>query len=328
MKPSFRRFVPLLLLLAAIPLSLLLGRYPRPGFMAPGSLFSDPLAWRVFLNLRLPRVAAALLLGASLGGAGCVLQMVFRNPLVEPGFLGISQGAAFGAAGAILLFSGRGGSIQAGAVVFALLGLLLTWFIARRLRFGGWVIRMVISGICVSALFSSGIGILKYMADPLSQLQEITFWMLGGLNGITWPRLAAMLPLTLPGILIMVLMRWRLNILSLDEMTAFSLGTRPGRERMILLAAASVAVAGGTAAAGIIGWVGLLVPHLARHFYGAEGSRALPPSLILGALLVLVCDDLARAASASEIPLGILTSLFGAGLFVLLLTSRVIGVDR
>lgn len=247
--------------------------------------------------------------------------MLFRNPLVEPGFLGVSQGASFGAAGAILLLPGVTGAVQLSAVLFALIGLSLSYAVARRLAFGGWVIRMVISGLAVSALFSSGVGVLKYLADPLSQLPEMTFWMLGGLSGVTRNAALSSAAVALPGVLALLLYRWRLNLLSLDDRTAFSLGARPSRERALLLLAASMASAGVTAVAGIVGWVGLLVPHLARRLYGAEGSRALPASMLIGGVMVLICDGVARTAFASEIPLGILTSALGAALFLALLAS-------
>ncbi|MFW6215798.1 MAG: FecCD family ABC transporter permease [Alkalispirochaetaceae bacterium] len=317
-----RSLLPLFLLfMLLIFLSLLLGRYPRPGFLQPGILLRDPLALRVFLHLRLPRVATAALLGVSLGGAGCAFQMLFRNPLVEPGFLGVSQGAAFGAAGAILFLPALPGAVELSAVAFALAGLSLSYAVARRLTFGGWVVRMVISGLAVSALFSSGVGILKYLADPLSELPELTFWMLGGLGGVTRHRALGSAAVALPGVLALLVYRWRLNLLSLDDRTAFSLGARPSRERSLLLLSASMATAGVTSVAGIVGWVGLLVPHLARRFYGAEGSRAIPASLLIGGIMVLLCDGIARTAFASEIPLGILTSALGASLFLLLLAS-------
>lgn len=317
-----RSFVPLALLFVGLfAVSLLLGRYPEAGFVAPQRLFADPMGARVFRFLRLPRVITASFLGASLAGAGCAFQMLFRNPLVEPGFLGVTQGAAFGAAGAILFLPGVPGAVQMSAIVFAVAGLALSFSVARRLKFGGWVIRMVISGIAVSALFAAGVGILKYTADPLAELPELTFWMLGGLQGVTWSETLGMLVVSVPGLVLLYAYRWRLNLLSLDDLTAFSLGASPARQRMLLLLAASLATAGVTAVAGIVGWVGLLVPHLARRFYGAEGSRVMPVSMLMGAIMVLVCDDIARAALVYEFPLGILTSLFGAGLFLMLLAS-------
>jgi iron complex transport system permease protein len=168
-------------------------------------------------------------------------------------------------------------------------------------------------------LFSSGIGVLKYMADPLTQLPEITFWLLGGLWGVTWRDVAYVLPLVLPGLIVAFLMRWRLNLLSLNDETAFSLGTAPGRERTVLLMAAVAATAAVTSVAGIVGWVGLIVPHLARRLCGANAQVTLPTAMLIGGIFSVVCDDLARALLPGEIPLGILTALFGALLFLALM---------
>ena len=170
-------------LVLVFAVSLFLGRYPKPGLISLERLTTDQLARRLVWNLRLPRLLVALLLGMSLSAAGTVFQMIFANPLVEPGFLGVSQGAAFGAAFSIIFFSNAAGVVQFSAAFFALLGLGVSYFLARRVRFGGWVLRLVLAGIAVSAIFSSGVGVLKFIADPLSQLPEITFWLLGGLWG-------------------------------------------------------------------------------------------------------------------------------------------------
>ncbi|MDM7323533.1 MAG: iron ABC transporter permease [Thermus sp.] len=301
-------------------LSVFFGRYPQPGWLPPEQLWADPLAAQLVWNLRLPRIAAAILLGAVLSVSGLTLQMLFRNPLVEPGFLGVSQGAAFGAAFSILYLGRSALTVQASAAVFALLGLWTTYFLARRLYYGDWILRMVLAGIAVSALFSAGVGLLKYLADPLTQLPEITFWLLGGLWSTRWENFLPILPLTALSLTVLFLARWRLNVLSLEEETAFSLGAAPGRERLVLLLAA----VGGTAAvvslAGTVGWVGLIVPHLARRLVGADARWALPTSLFLGGLFVLLCDNLARTVTAGEVPLGILTSLFGAATFLVILT--------
>ncbi len=312
----------LLLLVVGVGASLFVGRYPRPGWLSPGTLASDPLAAQLVWSLRLPRLAAAVVLGATLGASGLTLQMLFRNPLVEPGFLGVSQGAAFGAALAILFLGRSAPVVQASAVVCALLGVSLTHFLARRLRYGGWILRMVLAGIAVSALFSAGVGLLKYLADPLTQLPEITFWLLGGLWSTRWPNFLAILPLSLLGLAVLFLARWRLNVLSLEEETAFSLGAAPDRERTALLIAAVSAPAAVVSMAGTVGWVGLIVPHLARRLCGADARFAMPAALLLGALFVLLCDTLARTLTPGEIPLGILTSLLGASGFLLLLQRR------
>jgi len=303
-------------LLVAAGLSLLMGRYPTPGLISWDQLVSDDLAARLVFGLRLPRLLTALLLGATLSAAGMVFQLLFTNPLVEPGFLGVSQGAAFGAAFAILFLSPSLILLQASAAFFALAGLGFSYLLARRLRYGGWILRLVLAGIAVSALFSAGLGLLKYMADPLNQLPEITYWLLGGLAGITWARLISVLPVVLPGLAVMILYRWRLNLLAINEEASFSLGASPGRERLLLILVAVLPTAALISMTGIIGWVGLIMPHIARRLFNADARFSLPAAVLLGGLFTLLCDDMARTLLAGEIPLGILTSLFGALIFL------------
>ncbi len=309
-------------------LSLFVGRYPAPGWMWPSILWRDELARQLVFNLRLPRVLSACLLGMTLAASGSVLQMIFRNPLVEPGFLGVSQGAAFGAAFSIMYLDAAPLLMEGTAALFACLGLALSYFLARRARYGGWILRLVLSGIAVSALFSAGVGVLKYMADPLSELPEIVFWMLGGLWGVTWSDLLYLLPPVVTGLLIVYLMRWRLNLLALDDDTGFSLGAAPGRERALILVAVVSATAAVVSVAGAVGWIGLFIPHVARRLTGASARRSLPASMLLGGMFALICDDLARTLLAGEIPLGILTSLFGALLFIVMMLSHNIRVQR
>ena len=236
------------------------------------------------------------------------MQMLFRNPLVEPGFLGVTQGAGFGAALSILFLSTSPLVVELSATAFAVIGLLFSYFVARRVRFGGWVLRLVLSGIAVSALFSAGLGILKYMADPVSQLPEIVFWLLGGLWSVTWSDLLYILPVVVIGLVIIFLMRWRLNLLSLSDETAFSLGVSVGRERALLLAASVAVTAVVVSVAGIVGWIGLIIPHIARRIAGANAAAFIPVSISLGAVFGIVSDDLARTLIMGEIPLGIITS--------------------
>ncbi|MGC9398067.1 MAG: FecCD family ABC transporter permease [Anaerolineae bacterium] len=319
-----RQIFPALLLLAlmTLGLSLLVGRYPAPYWMSPRALWEDILARRLVLQLRLPRVLAAFLMGAVLAAAGTVLQMVFRNPLVSPGFLGVSQGAAFGAAFSILFLDRAPLTIQLSAGLCALSGLLFSYLLARRIRYGDWALRLVLAGIAVSALFSAGVGLLKYMADPLSELPEIVFWMLGGLWAVTWRDLGTVLPLTLVSLILLLLMRWRLNLLALRDETAFSLGAALHRERGLMLVAAVGATAAVVAIAGIVGWIGLIVPHVTRRLVGSNAQQALPAAMLLGGSFALFCDDLARTLLAGEIPLGILTSLLGALIFVIMLATH------
>jgi len=317
-----------LAVLAALVLALFLGRYPAPGLLDPSLLWSDPLAAKVFFSLRVPRVLAALLLGMSLGGAGNAFQLIFGNPLVEPGFLGVSQGAAFGAALAMTAGLAGGFGVPALAFACACAFLGLSIFLAGRFKFGGQVLRLVLAGIAVSALGSASLSMLKYLADPIRQLPDITFWSMGGLSAVGWPELLTSLPVALAGLAALFLLRWRITILSLDDATADSLGSRPRRDRLVVLAVAVAAVAAMTALSGVTAWTGLIVPHMARRLAGADGRASMPASMLLGGAFVLVCDTFARLALPGELPLGIVTSLAGAALFCAILLSRTLQVAR
>ncbi len=310
--------------LAALVLlaSLLLGRYPSPYVTLPSALIENALARQIILDLRLPRILAAFMLGAVLSASGLVFQMIFRNPLVESGFLGVSQGAAFGASLAIVALGGAPATVQVCAAGFAFLGLAASYTISRRIRYGDWVLRLVLAGIAISAIYSAGASVLKYMADPLKHLPDITFWLLGGLWAITWPDVIQVLPVVAPSLAVLYLMRWRLNLLSLQDETAFSLGAAPGRERLVLLVAAVASTAIMVSKTGLVGWVGLIVPHIARRLLGSDAQRALPGVILLGGLFSVLCDDVARTLLSGEIPLGILTSFAGAIFFLGLLTRQ------
>lgn len=317
------RLLLLVLLLVLVTAgSLFLGRYPAPGFVSVERLAHDQLAQRLVLGIRLPRIIAGILLGFSLAAAGTVFQMIFANPLVEPGFLGVSQGAALGAAVTIAAVAPNPAVVETGALLFALAGLALSWLLARLIRYGGWILRLVLAGIAVSALFSAGIGLVKIAADPRNQLAEITFWLLGGLWGVTWRDVLFIAPPVIVGLAAVSLLRWKLNVLSLDDRVAHSLGSAPGRERVLLLFAATLATAAAVSASGLIGWAGLMVPHAARRAFGTDASKSLPASMLMGAIYILLCDDLARTALPAEIPLGILTAVIGAAAFVALMIAR------
>jgi iron complex transport system permease protein len=308
--------------------SLFVGRYPAPFWMSPATLWEEDMARQLVLNLRLPRVLTACLLGMTLAACGTVLQMIFRNPLVAPGLLGVSQGAAFGAAFSIIVLGASGLLMEGIAALFACLGLAVSYFLARRVRYGGWILRLILSGIAVSALFSAGVGLLKYLADPLTELPELVFWILGGLWSVTWIDLLYVLVPVLVGLIVIYLMRWRLNLLSLDDDIGFSLGASPGRERTLVLVASVVATAAVISVAGVVGWIGLLIPHVARRYTGADAQRSLPAAILLGGIFALLCDNLARTLLPGEVPLGILTSFFGAVLFMAMMLSKNVRIQR
>ncbi len=301
---------------------LMAGRYPRPGFVWLPSLLSDATSSRILLSIRLPRGLGALLLGAVLGGAGATFQTVFGNPLVEAGFLGVSQGAAFGAALALVAGATLPAAVAGSAFAFAMAALAATLWFARRFRFGGQVLRLVLAGLAVSAFFSSLLAAMKYLADPLSQLPDITFWTMGSLTTMNWPRFLAGLPVAGLAIAAMLAMRWRANLLSLDEDAARALGSRTELERGLIIVAATAGVAVMTALCGIVSWVGLVVPHAARILKGPDGRSSIPFSMLLGGIFVLACDGLSRSLFPGEVPLGILTSLAGACGFAGLLLLR------
>lgn len=284
------------------------------GWAEPPSEAMQQAIWWV----RLPRILAGLAIGAVLAAAGAAYQGMFRNPLVSPDILGVSSGAGLGASAAIfiglpLLW------VQGFAFVGGLLAVGLVYGIASLVRRHDPVLVLVLVGVVVGAMFGAGISLLKILADPYSQLPTITFWLLGGLNDIVVQDLLASLPLMLAGVLPLALLRWRINLLSLSDEEASALGVNVTRLRAVLIMAATLATSASVALAGIVGWVGLLVPHLARLWVGPNFSRLLPASMILGAGFLVGADTLARTAVEIELPLGIVTSLLGAPFFLVLL---------
>ena len=316
----------LLWLLYALPVALflvalLVGRYGGGVGDALRALFSaDPndVLRSLILRVRLPRALAALLVGANLAAAGAVLQGLFRNPLVDARILGVSSGAAFGASLAILL-SGSALAVQTGAFVFALLAIAVVLAVGWRL--GATPLVLLLVGIAVSALFDALLGLVKYVADPLSKLPAITYWLLGGLGGARWSNLVPLALLSAVGLGFLFLVRWRLNVLTLSDDEAASLGVRVRPLRAAMVVAASILVAASVSQAGMIGWIGLVVPHAARAWVGSDHARLLPASAALGGAVLLVLDTVARTALPSEIPLGILTGLLGVPAFLLLLVG-------
>lgn len=331
---KFRKmFLLAFLLIGVFFLYLFIGRYPKLSFTSLRDLFYDKTTQRIFFSLRLPRALGAFLLGAVLGGAGAMLQTIFGNPLVDAGFLGVSQGSAFGAAIALVIggtpaiaknLGDRGLAIFVIGLSFimALGALALSLFLARKFKFGGQVLRLVLAGLAVSAFFSSLLATVKYVADPLKTLPDIVFWTMGSLSAMTWQKLAGVAPVATASVLVMFILRWRSSLLSLDDQVSRSLGLHPEAERAIAASFAALGVAVMTASCGIVAWVGLVIPQGARIIFGPDGRDALPASMIGGAVFVLLADGIAKNLFPGELPLGIVTALMGALLFVFVLTSR------
>ena len=274
-----------------------------------------PAMETVIWNIRLPRIGAALLVGAVLSAAGAAYQGMFRNPLVSPDILGVSAGAGLGAVLAIWLGLPLG-AVQGFAFVGGLVAVGAVLGLALLVRRHDPVLVLVLAGVAVGALLGAGIALIKTVADPTTQLPSITFWLMGGLNAITASDLLSTAPALLLGLLPMALLRWRMNLLSLDDDEAEALGVPVARMRMLLVAAATLATAAAVSIAGIIGWVGLVVPHVARLLVGPDFGRLLPASLMLGGGFLVVADTLARTVADIELPLGIVTALVGAPFFL------------
>ena len=303
-------------------LSLFVGRYPKAGFTPLSLFYTDSVARTILIKIRLPRVVLALAAGAMLGASGFTFQLLFSNPLVEPGFLGVSQGAAFGAALMIVFASTSSLAVQVSAMAFGLLGLVFSHFLSTRFRFGGALLRLVLAGIAVSAFFFSGLGVIKLVAEPTKDLQDITFWMMGGLWNASWVSIIPTLVVIAIALTILYVNRFTLNLLSINEKTSFSLGLNPKRQRTMLLVIATVGTTFTISVTGLIGWVGLITPHIARKTFGSEATHALPASMIMGSFFLLLCDSFGRTILPTEIPIGLLTSLFGALIFVIILSSK------
>ena len=259
-----------------------------------------------------------MLVGAALAAAGAAYQGLFRNPLVSPDILGVSAGAGLGAVlGIFLSLPVIGIQLLAFVVGLGTVGLVL--LIASSVRGREPVLVLVLAGVVVGALAGSAVSLLKVLADPYDQLPAITFWLLGSLAAVKLEDLATTLPVTVLGLIPLVLLRWRINVLSLGDEEAKALGIEAGRLRIVVVAAATLMTASVVSIAGIIGWVGLIMPHMARMIVGPNFDRLLPAAMILGAAYLLVVDTMARSIAAVETPLGILTAFVGAPVFLWLL---------
>jgi iron complex transport system permease protein len=271
----------------------------------------------IVLQIRLPRAILAMFVGAGLSVGGAAFQGMFRNPLVSPDILGVTAASGFGAALALLLSRGAF-ELELIAFLFGISGVGLTYLLARTYR-STPMLMLVLSGVIVAAFFSALLSGAKYLADPESKLPAITYWLLGSLNGASMRSLKLALPPIILGGAGLMLVRWRLNVLSMGDEEARSLGVRTDRLKGIIIVCTTLITAAAVSVCGIVGWVGLVIPHLARMWVGPDHRALLPAACSIGATYLLLIDDVARTASASEIPLGILTAIVGAPFFAYLL---------
>ena len=317
-------------LIAAILLSFTLGRYPVPLRELLGILgsrlglpleqfWTDQMMTAVW-NIRLPRVLLAVLVGACLASAGAAYQGVFQNPMASPDILGASAGAGFGAALAILLdLDSIGVTFAAFAASLATVGLVFT--VSRHAK-GDRVLGLVLAGIMVSSLFQSGTSFIKLVADPGNKLPQITYWLMGSLAGASWSDFRFVVVPVVLGIVPLMLLRWRLNVLTMGDDEARALGVNAQRIRLWVVICSTLVTASAVAVSGMIGWVGLVIPHMMRRVVGSDYRYLMPASILGGSIFLLVVDNVSRNVSASGIPIGILTAFIGAPFFLWLITGK------
>ena len=312
-------------------ISFVLGRYDVPLIQVVRILIDSlpiislPQTWEqnmatAVINIRLPRIALACMVGCCLATAGASYQSVFQNPMAAPDILGASSGACFGAALSILLNFSKSSTIAV-AFVFSLITVALVYFIATRVR-GNLVVSILLAGTMVSSLFSAGTSYVKLVADPSNQLPEITYWLMGSLSGTRTADIQFAAVPMLIGLLPLLLLRWRINLLTLDEEEALAMGVNTKALRVIVILCATFLTAASVAVSGMIGWVGLMIPHLCRKVLGNDNRYLIPGSMIFGALFLLLVDNVSRNLAATEIPIGILTAFVGAPFFIYLMTRK------
>ncbi len=326
-RPDRRNFLTIAIMLLpilAVIVCVGIGRYHISAFESFEILVSpftgaevDPQGWSVVFNVRLPRIILALFVGAGLAVSGAAFQSIFSNPLATPDTLGVATGASFGAVLA-LLFTNNMITVQIAALAGGLLALACTCFISR-VTGRSSILMVVLGGMVVSSLFQALVTLVKYVADPQDTLPSITYWLMGSMSRATYRGLAIGIPLILAGMIILFLLRWRLNILSLPEDESRSLGIDISKLRLLVMIAATLVTAACVSLCGQVGWVGLLIPHIARMLYGSDNRKIIPVSIALGAAFMVVMDTISRSATAAEIPVSILTAIIGAPFFVLLL---------
>lgn len=315
-----------LFLVAAALVALAVGRYSVPlghvveilaSRLAPFPNDASGTEQNVVLLVRIPRILLAALVGGGLALGGAALQAVFRNPLVSPEIIGVSAGASFGGALALLLGL-ESALLVTGSFAFGLLA-LATLFLITSGRGGTPMLMVVLGGVVTGSFFSALVALVTYVADPNTTLPAIVFWLLGSVATATYTKvLVAVIPI-LAGAVVLLALRWRINVLSLGDDDAAALGVRPRSLRWVVLLAVALIVAGAVAVSGAVSWVGLVIPHLARMWVGPDHRVLLPVSFLLGAAYIVLVDTVARTATAGEIPLGVLTALIGAPVFFLLL---------
>lgn len=306
----------------AVPLKELLGILGNKlfGLFNGAEVFWTEQMEAAVWNVRLPRVLLSVLVGACLSAAGASYQGVFQNPMASPDILGASAGAGFGAALAIFLGFNHI-NITLSAFVMSLITVALVFRISRYAK-GGKILGLVLAGIMVSSLFSAGTSFLKLVADPNNKLPQITYWLMGSLAGAKWSEIRFVIFPMLAGFIPLLLLRWRLNIVTMGDEEARAMGVDAGKVRATVILSATLLTASAVSVSGMIGWVGLVVPHMMRRIVGSSYRRLMPASMLGGGIFLLLVDSISRNITTAGIPIGILTAFVGAPFFLLLITGR------
>ena len=332
MKKGVKWFLLILALLLVFFVSLFLGRY----MVSPArvvQILADAIRGNlsvgieesVVLNIRLPRLLLTLLVGAGMAASGAAFQGIFQNPLVSPDVLGVSSGAALGAVIGIMI-AGTGPLAMLLSMLAGIGSVILTYAFSK-VRGQSTALSLILAGMIVQALMNALVSLVKYTADPYSKLPQITYWLMGSFSSASYKDVA-LVALPIGGsLLVLFLLRWRMNILSLGDEEAAALGVNPGRIRVIIIAASTLISASSVMIAGIIGWVGLVIPHVVRMMFGVDHQELIPASMVSGAIYLTLIDLIARSATEAEIPIGILTAIVGAPFFAVLF-KRTGGADQ
>ena len=314
-------FLPIILFFA----SFLLGRYPIAPFDVINTLLCpifpqcevSPTITTIVFEIRLTRILGAFVVGSSLAMAGVAFQSIFKNPLVSSDLLGVSNGAGFGAALAILI-SGVGVVTQIFAFIFGIISVSITYMLSKAYKSGG-ILVLVLSGVAISAFFSALVSAIKFVADPNDKLPEIVYWLMGSLASVTVDKLIMILVPVALGMIILFALRWNMNLLAMGDEEAQSLGINPSRVRLLIIIGCTLLTSAAVSISGIIGWIGLVIPHMARMVVGSDNRILIPASLSLGASFLLLIDNISRALISIEIPIGVLTAIIGVPIFLYLL---------
>ena len=332
MKKGVKWFLLIIALLLVFFVSLFLGRY----MVSPARVvqiladairgnLSGGIEESVVLNIRLPRLLLTLLVGAGMAASGAAFQGIFQNPLVSPDVLGVSSGAALGAVIGIMI-AGTGPLAMLLSMLAGIGSVILTYAFSK-VRGQSTALSLILAGMIVQALMNALVSLVKYTADPYSKLPQITYWLMGSFSSASYKDVA-LVALPIGGsLLVLFLLRWRMNILSLGDEEAAALGVNPGRIRVIIIAASTLISASSVMIAGIIGWVGLVIPHVVRMMFGVDHQELIPASMVSGAIYLTLIDLIARSATEAEIPIGILTAIVGAPFFAVLF-KRTGGADQ